>query len=119
MKERNRERRYRTRRAVLRLASFLCGMCMLAGGLAVLCGFGMSDPMTAPGAFCMMLSASGAAAMTLGLRMQQCLKERECRSGYKSERRPAVQRRQNVQRQKAFSVIRSEESLRLRHRNAA
>lgn len=73
MKKYEEEHENRAHRAFRRLASFLCGVCMLAGGMAVLCGFGMSDTMTAPGAFCMLLSAAGASAMALGLRLQHRL----------------------------------------------
>lgn len=59
------------RRMICRLAALFCNLCLLAGGLAVLCGFGMSDTMTAPGAFCMLLSAAGAAAMILGLHLHR------------------------------------------------
>ncbi len=59
------------RRMICRLAAIFCNLCLLAGGFAVLCGFGMSDTMTAPKAFCMLLSAAGAAAMVLGLRLHR------------------------------------------------
>ena len=60
----------RSHRAFCRLASLFCNLFMLAGGLSILCGFGMSDTMTAPKAFCMLLSVAGTAAMVIGLRLR-------------------------------------------------
>ena len=70
MKANEVKRNDRIHRVVCRAAALLCNLCMLAGGIAVLCGFGMSDTMTAPKAFCMLLSVGGAAAMVLGLRLR-------------------------------------------------
>ena len=52
------------------LAGLAGGLLILVGGAAVLCGFGMSDTMSAPGSFCLLLSICGAAALLLGLRLQ-------------------------------------------------
>ena len=65
----------KTRRVICRLAAVLCNLCLLAGGFAILCGFGMSDTMTAPKAFCVLLSTAGAAAMVLGLRLQRLYRQ--------------------------------------------
>ena len=75
MKNNRMKHENKSRRAVCRLAAVFCNICLLAGGLAVLCGFGMSDTMTASRAFCTLLSAGGAAAMVLGLRLQRLQKQ--------------------------------------------
>ncbi len=59
------------------LLHLLGGLLTLAGGCAALCGFGMSDAMSAPTGFCMMLSACGVAAFLIGLRLSGCRPGRE------------------------------------------
>ena len=55
------------------IINLCCGITALAGAAALLCGFGMSDSMSAPGHFCMLVSVGGAAALFGGLWLRERL----------------------------------------------